>query len=114
MSQNCTSTGCDNCGSIDMGIDAGSENGNDFYSSDFLEMAKKRFSVRKYRDTRVEDNKIRSIIEAGRVAPTAANQQPYKIISIRTSEGIGKLSLGATTFGATSAFIICADLNTAW
>lgn len=85
-----------------------------FYPSDFLARAKERFSVRKYRDTRVEDEKIRTIVEAGRVAPTAANKQPYRIISIRSADGIARLSKGATTFGATSAFIICADLDAAW
>ena len=85
-----------------------------FYPSDFIARAKERYSVRKYRETRVEDEKIRTIIEAGRVAPTAANKQPYRIISIRSADGIERLSKGASTYGATSAFIICADLDVAW
>ncbi len=46
----------------------------------FLELAKKRFSVRHYEAKKVEEDKLLQILEAGRVAPTAANHQPQRII----------------------------------
>lgn len=42
----------------------------------FLELAKQRYSVRSYQDTKVEKEKLLKILEAGRVAPTGANRQP--------------------------------------
>ena len=42
---------------------------------EFLELAKKRYSVRQYEDRPVEEEKLRRVLEAGRVAPTGANRQ---------------------------------------
>ena len=46
----------------------------------FLELAKKRYSVRKFSDKKVEKEKLDLILEAGRIAPTAHNNQPQRII----------------------------------
>jgi len=43
---------------------------------DFLELAKERYSVRKFCDKKVEKEKLDLILEVGRVAPTAVNYQP--------------------------------------
>ena len=80
----------------------------------FLQIAKRRYSARKYAEKSVENEKIDIIIEAGICSPTAANIQPCRIILIRTQEGIRKLSKGAETYGASSAFIICANTKEAW
>ena len=45
---------------------------------DFMQLAKERHSVRKYAPFEVEEEKILNILEAGRVAPTAANKQPQR------------------------------------
>ena len=39
----------------------------------FLELAKRRFSVRQFEPKKIEEDKLLKILEAGRVAPTAAN-----------------------------------------
>lgn len=51
---------------------------------DFLELAKKRYSVRAYKQTPVEYEKLEKVLEAARLAPTACNLQPFKLIVIRT------------------------------
>jgi nitroreductase len=43
---------------------------------DFLELAKERYSVRKFSDKKVEQEKLDLILEAGRIAPTAAPENP--------------------------------------
>src|SRR4030067_1368993 len=53
---------------------------------EFDELIYKRYSVRAYRDIPVEDEKLNKILEAGRIAPTAANQQPFQIIVIHTAD----------------------------
>ena len=51
---------------------------------DFLTIAKKRQSCRSYDPARqVEEEKLLSILEAGRLAPSACNGQPYRITVCR-------------------------------
>ncbi len=51
---------------------------------EFLELAKKRYSVRAYEDKPVEDEKLQQVLEAARLAPTACNIQPFRFIVIHT------------------------------
>ena len=51
---------------------------------DFLELAKKRYSVRAYKPDPVEDEKLQQVLEATRLAPTASNRQPFQLIVINT------------------------------
>ena len=47
---------------------------------DFLEIAKVRQSCRKYDENRpVEDEKLKAVLEAVRLAPSACNGQPYTL-----------------------------------
>jgi nitroreductase len=52
---------------------------------EFLELVKVRYSVRGYKPEPVEEDKLRQVLEAARLAPTAANRQPFQIIVIRTA-----------------------------
>ncbi|AJA49011.1 nitroreductase [Clostridium pasteurianum DSM 525 = ATCC 6013] len=81
---------------------------------DFLQLAKTRYSVRKYKDKKVEDEKLQKILEAGRVAPTGANTQPQKLIVITKEEGLKKLKKGANIYGAPVAVIVCEDHDVSW
>ena len=80
----------------------------------FIEIAKKRYSVRKYSDRAVESEKLEKIIEAAHVAPTAANLQPVKLIIVQSEEGLNKLGKAANTYDAPIAIIVCADHSKAW
>jgi nitroreductase len=51
---------------------------------EFSELVQKRYSARAYRSDPVEDEKLQQILEAGRMAPTAANRQPFQFIVIHT------------------------------
>jgi nitroreductase len=51
---------------------------------EFLDLIKKRYSVRAYYPDPVEDEKLQKVLEAARLAPTAANRQPFQIIVIHT------------------------------
>ena len=52
---------------------------------EFSEVVKKRYSVRSYRRDPVEDHKLQQVLEAVRLAPTAANRQPFEFIVIHTA-----------------------------
>jgi nitroreductase len=51
----------------------------------FLDLARRRYSVRAYRPDPVPDDELATVLEAGRVAPTAANRQPIRIIVVHTA-----------------------------
>jgi len=52
----------------------------------FLELAQKRYSVRDYLSTAVEDEKLQYVLEAARLAPTASNRQPFRLIILKTAD----------------------------
>lgn len=80
----------------------------------FLDLAKKRYSVRKYENKSVEAEKLNAILESGRVAPTAANQQPCTFLVLNGEAEVSKLSGACSPHGAPLAIIVCADKDTAW
>lgn len=49
----------------------------------FFELAAKRFSVRGYRPDPVPDEALAKLLEAARMAPSAANRQPWHIVVLR-------------------------------
>ena len=51
---------------------------------DFSELVRARYSVRAYKPDPVEEDKLQGVLEAARLAPTAANRQSFCIIVIRT------------------------------
>jgi len=52
---------------------------------EFLELIRKRYSVRAYKSTPVEEEKLNTVLEAAILAPTAANRQPFRLIVLKTS-----------------------------
>lgn len=79
----------------------------------FLELAKKRYSVRKYEAKKVENEKLLQILEAARIAPSGVNRQPIKLIVVQEDEGLNKVKKGANVFDAPLIIIACGDHNTA-
>ena len=80
----------------------------------FLDNAKKRYSVRSYKSLKVEQEKLDLILEAAHVAPTAANLQPVRLIVVQEKEGLAKIEKAANIYNAPLAVIVCADHSTAW
>jgi nitroreductase len=52
---------------------------------DFSELIAARYSVRAYKPDPVEQEKLDQVLEAARLAPTAANRQPFQIVVIHTN-----------------------------
>lgn len=57
---------------------------------DFLKLARERYSVRKFTSEAVESEKLDAVLEAGRLAPTACNNQPQRILVLDTAEALDK------------------------
>lgn len=51
---------------------------------EFHEVIKNRYSVRAYKSDNIEEEKLQRILEAARLAPTAANRQSFQLLVIRT------------------------------
>lgn len=59
---------------------------------DAIEAIKTRRSIRKYKQTSVDDQTVVNCLEAARWAPSADNSQPWEFIVVRNSEERKKLA----------------------
>ena len=59
--------------------------------TDFLSLCKDRYAVRKFTDKMVSEEDIVYLKEAIRLAPSAANRQPWKFIFVVSQEAKEKL-----------------------
>ena len=51
--------------------------------TNFLELAEARRSVRAYKPDAVPEEMLQTVLEAGRLAPSACNKQPWRFIVVR-------------------------------
>ena len=58
----------------------------------FEEVLLKRRSIRRYKDEPIPREKILKILEAGRIAPSASNKQPWHFIVVEKKETIKQLA----------------------
>jgi nitroreductase len=82
---------------------------------DFLELAAKRYSVRKFTDEKVKEEDLAKILKAGLLAPTAHNEQPQRILVINSDEALEKLKKCTSChFNSRTALLICSDKSACW
>jgi len=84
---------------------------------EYTELIAARYSVRAYRSDPVEDEKLHAVLEAARLAPTAANRQPFQLVVMRTAgreEEIGKIYRRAWFVQAPLVIAVCAISSQAW
>ena len=60
--------------------------------NDALNLLKTRRSIRKYKDQKVEEEKIQKCLEAARWAPSASNKQPWEFLIVTDEQIRKKLS----------------------
>ncbi len=84
---------------------------------DFIDLAKKRFSSRSYSPEKVDRDLLLSVLNAGRIAPSAANKQPWIFILVTDPESLRKLAgiYDRSWFEtAPAAIVICGDHRQSW
>lgn len=82
---------------------------------DFLSLAKERYSVRKYSNRPIEPEKMEQILEAARVAPTARNNQPWRIHILKSPEALEKIGkLSRCTFQAPVVLMFTYNKTEEW
>lgn len=84
---------------------------------DFIDLAKRRYSCRKYKDSKVEEEKIMQVLEAARVAPSAKNKQPWHYIVVQEEKNLEKIKScykGEWIQSAPLIIVACGDHKVAW
>ena len=83
--------------------------------SAFMSLAKERYSCRKFTDTPVTAEEINSILEAARIAPTAANKQPVHVWVAKSPEALAKIDTATQyRYGAPVVFMVGCKADKAW
>ena len=82
---------------------------------DFFELARSRYSVRRFTDEPVHKEDLDRILEAANEAPTGCNKQPHRIIVAQSSDAICKLNeLSRCIFGAKTVLIFALNETEDW
>ncbi len=83
----------------------------------FSKLVKKRYSCRRYQDKSPEREMIEKILEAGRLAPSAVNFQPWHFLVIDEPEMLEKIrgTYARSWFrSAPVVIVICIDHEKSW
>lgn len=79
---------------------------------DFLEIARSRYSCKKFDSRQIEKEQLNTIMEAGRLAPTAKNLQEQRVYVVQSAEGLSKIdTLTPCRYGAPTVIIMAFDKN---
>jgi len=84
---------------------------------EYSQLIAARYSVRAYRSDPIEDKKLQAVLEAARLAPTAANRQPIQLVVMHThgrEEEIGKIYRRPWFVQAPLVIAVCAISSQAW
>ena len=74
---------------------------------DFAQVIKDRYSYKKYDGKPVTAEQLSSILEAGRLAPTAKNLQEQHIYVVQSAEGLAKIDkLTPCRYGAPTVLVV--------
>lgn len=85
-----------------------------FGSSTFLSLAEKRYSCREFKSHPISEVKIKRILEAARLAPSACNKQPVHVWAVTSETALERLRAVHPVFGAPLAFIVGCKADEAW
>ena len=84
---------------------------------DLLKLISERKSVRKYSEKHITDEDLKTILEAGRLAPSWMNVQSWKFILVKSQENkdlLSELSIGQPQVKNAEALIVCVADTNAW
>ena len=81
----------------------------------FLELSKARYSVRSFKSQPIEPDKLALVLEAGRIAPTACNNQPQRIKVISDPTDLVRVDeCTPCRFNAPTVLLVCYDKTVCW
>ena len=83
--------------------------------TDFLQLARDRYSCRAFSDAPVEAEKIQALVDAAVAAPTAVDKQPWHLWVVESPEAVERISaLTRFNFGAKVILALGAAADEAW
>jgi len=83
----------------------------------FIELAEKRCSIRGYRSDPVPEELLNEVLQAGNLAPTAKNLQPFHFIVVRDPEKLDALAAAYSRSFLREApviIVICTEPGMGW
>ena len=84
---------------------------------DFDDLINKRYSVRNYRPDKPDQATLQKVLDAGRMAPSAVNRQPWIFIVVEESSLLKQLHEAYPRpwfSGAPIVLVLCADHQESW
>ena len=85
------------------------------YGSDaFMRILRSRYSCHAFGKAHVSESKLKMILEAGRLAPSAGNHQPTRIWVVRSEDALARLHSVHPCYGAPIVLVIGCRNEEAW
>ena len=82
---------------------------------DFPQLAAERYSMRKFTTQPVAGDDLQAILNIARLAPSAVNRQPWRLLVMQSAQSMEKLKeCTPYTFDAPMAIAVCAVPEEAW
>lgn len=82
---------------------------------EFMDVVKNRYACKKFDAVQITQEQLDTILEAGRLAPTAKNNQEQHIYVVQSKEGLFKIdSLTPCRYGAPTVLVVAFDKTNAF
>lgn len=82
---------------------------------DFEALAATRFSVRDFKKEAPSQQLLKTVLEAGRVAPTAANRQPVVVYVLESADALKCIrQITPCVFNAPAVMLVCGKPEESW
>ena len=81
---------------------------------EFTKVITERETIRKFDGRKPSEEQLMKILEAGRIAPTAHNDQPQRVYVLESEEALAKMDQAhPCRYGASTVLMVCSDKNVA-
>ncbi len=83
----------------------------------FNQLLRERYSVREYKPLKVSKALVVEILEAGRMAPSAANKQPWNFIMVSEDENLKRIKTAYHKDWfkeVPQVIVVCGNHNESW
>ncbi|WP_310603704.1 nitroreductase family protein [Anaerosporobacter sp.] len=81
---------------------------------EFKQVITERETVRKFDGKKPSEEQLKSVLEAGRIAPTAANCQPQRVYVLESEDALKKMDEAhPCRYNASTVLMVCADKSVA-
>ncbi len=81
---------------------------------DFYEVIATRRSVRSYQSKQIPDDVLERVLEAGRIAPSGSNSQPWRFVVVKDESNrkeIAKACYGQSFIAEAPVVLVCCSVN---